>query len=281
MSNSSASFIPVPTPDAQDIHSQERDLRFHPSTTENPKLLTREQIDEFNRNGFLTKIRIFDEQEANDIRAYFDQLLARYLSEGKDSYSIATAHMKHSKVYDLLTHPRIVAYVKDILGEDVVAWGSHFFCKMPHDGKKVSWHQDAAYWPLTPSMAVTVWLAIDDADVENAAMRYIPGSHHYGEVTANMHEEDKDEILYQSVANAEDFGEPFDNVLKAGEISMHSDLLLHGSKANDSDRRRCGLTLRYCRSEVTAYLDWHAKGVLVSGADPRQHWANPLRPEQD
>lgn len=281
MTNSPTPFIPVPTPDVLDIHSQQRDLRFHPSLTENPKLLTREQIDEFNRNGFLTGMRIFDEQEANDIRAYFDQLLAQYLSEGKDSYSITTAHMKHGKVYDLLTHPRIVARVKDILGEDVIAWGSHFFCKMPHDGKKVSWHQDAAYWPLTPSMAVTVWLAIDDADVENAAMRYIPGSHHHGELTASMHEEDKDEILYQSVANAEDFGEPFDNILKAGEISIHSDLLLHGSKANQSDRRRCGLTLRYCRSEVTAYLDWHAKGVLVSGSDLRQHWANPPRPEQD
>jgi non-haem Fe2+, alpha-ketoglutarate-dependent halogenase len=281
MSNPSAPFVPVPTPDIQDINSQARDLRFHPSTTEHPKILTPEQITTFNRNGFLTGIRIFDEAEANNIRAYFDQLLAQYLAEGKDSYSIATAHLKHGKVYDLLTDSRIVARVKDILGEDVIAWGSHFFCKMPHDGKKVSWHQDAAYWPLTPSMAVTVWLAIDDADIENAAMRYIPGSHHHGELTAKMHEEDKDEVLYQSVANAEEFGEPFDNVLKAGEVSMHSDLLLHGSKANDSDRRRCGLTMRYCRAEVTAYLDWHAKGIVVSGADPRGHWANPARPLQD
>ncbi len=274
-------FIPVPTPEINDIHSQPRDLRFHPSVIDDPKLLTREQIAEFNTSGFLTGIRIFDDAEASDIRKYFDGLLAQYLAEGKDSYSITTAHMKHGKVYDLLTHPRIVTYVKDLLGENVVAWGSHFFCKMPHDGKKVSWHQDAAYWPLTPSKAVTVWLAIDDAEVENAAMRFIPGSHHYGELTASMHENDESEILYQSVANAEELGEPFDNILKAGEISMHSDLLLHGSKANESDRRRCGLTLRFCNAEVTAYLDWHAKGVIVSGADPREHWSNPPRPEAD
>jgi ectoine hydroxylase-related dioxygenase (phytanoyl-CoA dioxygenase family) len=273
--------IPVSTPDIQDIHSQQRDLRFHPSETEHPRQFTREQIVEFNRNGFLTKIRLFDESEADVIRAYFDQLLARYLAAGHDSYAISTAHMKHGKVYDLLTHPRIVAHVKDLLGEDVVAWGSHFFCKLPGDGKKVSWHQDAAYWPLTPSMAVTVWLAIDDADVANAAMRFILGSHHHGELTAKMHEDDQDEILYQSVANAEDFGKPFDNVLKAGEASIHSDLLLHGSMANESNRRRCGLTLRYCRAEVTAYLDWHAKGILVSGSDPRGHWANPPRPQND
>ena len=274
-------FIPVPTPEIDDIHSQKRDLRFHPSTNENPKLLTREQLAKFNSDGFLTKIRIFDEAEANEIRNYFDGLLAQYLAEGKDSYSITTAHMKHGKVYDLLTNPRIVAYVKDILGENVIAWGSHFFCKLPKDGKKVSWHQDAAYWPLTPSKAVTVWLAIDDADVENAAMRFIPGSHHHGELTSQMHENDESEILYQSVANAEELGEPFDNVLRAGEISIHSDLLLHGSKANESDRRRCGLTLRFCQADVTAYLDWHAKGILVSGADPRNHWSNPPRPQEN
>lgn len=276
-----ATFIPVPTPLAQDIHSQERDLRFHPSTTEHPQKLTPEQITQFNTDGFVTGINIFDEQEINETRTYFDQLLAKYFAEGKDSYAISTAHMKHGKVYDLLTHPRIVAYVKDILGENVIAWGSHFFCKMPHDGKKVSWHQDATYWPLSPSKAVTVWLAIDDADVENACVRFIPGSHHHGELTANMHENDESEILYQSVADVENFGEPFDNILQAGQISIHSDLLLHGSVANESDRRRCGLTMRYCTADVTAYLDWHAKGIIVSGADPRGHWANPPRPVED
>ncbi len=277
----SATFIPVPTPAAQDIHSQERDLHFHPSTNKNPQILTPEQIAKFNEDGFVTGLNVFEAQEIAEIRNYFDQLLAKYFAEGKDSYAISTAHMKHGKVYDLLTHPRIVAYVKDILGENVIAWGSHFFCKMPHDGKKVSWHQDATYWPLSPSKAVTVWLAIDDADIENAAVRFIPGSHHHGELTANMHENDESEILYQSVADAEKFGEPFANILHAGQVSIHSDLLLHGSKANDSDRRRCGLTMRYCTADVTAYLDWSAKGVIVSGADPRGHWANPPRPIED
>ncbi|MBI1761423.1 MAG: phytanoyl-CoA dioxygenase family protein [Acidobacteria bacterium] len=277
----SATFVPVPTPDPQDIHSQERDLRFHPSTTVHPRKLTSAQITKFNTDGFLTGITIFGAQEINEIRLSFDNLLAQYFAAGKDSYAISTAHMRHGKVYDLLTHPRIVAYVKDILGENVSAWGSHFFCKMPRDGKKVSWHQDATYWPLSPSKAITVWLAIDDANVENACVRFIPGSHHHGELTANMHENDESEVLYQSVAAAENFGEPFDNILQAGQISLHSDLLLHGSKANESDRRRCGLTLRYCTADVTAYLDWHAKGILVSGVDPRGHWANPPRPVED
>lgn len=259
----------------------ERDLRFHPSTVENPKVLRAEQIAAFNRDGYLTGIRIFSRQEMAEIRRYFDQLLARTLASGGDSYSISTAHLRYGRVYDLLTHPRIVACIKDLLGENVIAWGSHFFCKMPGDGKRVAWHQDSSYWPLTPSKAVTAWLAIDDAAVENACMRYIPASHHLGHLTYTLSENDEANVLNQTVAGVEKLGEPVDVELKAGEISIHSDLLLHGSEANESSRRRCGLTLRYCPSEVRAGLGWNAKGVVVSGKDESGHWANPPRPETD
>jgi ectoine hydroxylase-related dioxygenase (phytanoyl-CoA dioxygenase family) len=85
-------------------------------------------------------------------------------------------------------------------------------------------------------------------------------------------------VLNQEVENAERFGKPADMELKAGEISVHADLLLHGSGANESDRRRCGLTLRYCAADVRAFEGWNAKGVIVSGTDPTGHWANPPRP---
>src|SRR5205823_2514226 len=88
-------------------------------------------------------------------------------------------------------------------------------------------------------------------------------------------------ILNQTVENAEQFGEAVDVELKAGEISMHNDLLLHSSHANESDRRRCGLTLRYCTTDVRAYLGWNGKGVIVRGEDPSGHWANPPRPVED
>lgn len=172
-----------------------------------------------------------------------------------------------------------MSYVKDLLGEDVIGWGSHFFCKMPGDGKRVSWHQDASYWPLTPSKAVTVWLAIDDATVENACMRFIPGSHWFGHLTYTLTENDDSNVLNQTVAGVEQLGTPIDNELRAGEISIHSDLLIHGSEANASGRRRCGLTLRYCPADVRAELGWNEKGVVVSGSDPAGHWANPRRPE--
>jgi non-heme Fe2+,alpha-ketoglutarate-dependent halogenase len=278
MNTSTASSL-VPT--TEELSHLQRDLQFHPSTTKNPATLTPEQIAAFNRDGYLTGIRIFGEDEIADIRAYFDELLARTLAAGGNSYSIATAHLRYGRVYDILTHPDIVARVKDLLGEDVIAWGSHFFCKMPGDGKRVSWHQDSSYWPLTPSMAVTAWLAIDDATVENACMRYIPGTHHLGHLTYTLSENDETNVLNQTVAGAETLGEPVNVELKAGEISIHSDLLLHGSEANQSSKRRCGLTLRYCPAQVRAGLGWNAKGVVVSGRDESGHWGNPPRPETD
>ena len=265
-------------PDNAELDQIERDLRFHALGVENPSTLTREQIAAFNRDGFLKAIRVFDENEIAAHRRYFDDLLERVVAAGGDSYSISTAHLKYPGVYDLLAHPRIVAVVKDLLGEDVIGWGSHYFCKMPRDGKRVSWHQDASYWPLTPSKTVTVWLAIDDADTENACMRFIPGSHLYGHLTWSLSEDDEGNVLNQTIADVEWFGAPVDDVLRAGEISIHSDLTLHGSEANDSDRRRCGLTLRYCAADVRAYLGWNAKGVVVSGADADGHWANAARP---
>jgi Phytanoyl-CoA dioxygenase (PhyH) len=267
------------TPQQDKLAAVERDLRFRPSPVAEPRTLSREQVEAFNRDGFLKGLRVFDDTEIAEHRRYFDGLLARVIAAGGTSYSISTAHLKFGPVYDLLTHPRIVAYVRDLLGDDVIAWGSHYFCKMPRDGKSVAWHQDASYWPLTPSKAVTVWLAIDDADRENACMRFIPGTHHVGHLTYRMTEDADQTVLNQEVENVERYGQPVDVELKAGEISIHSDLLLHGSEGNRSDRRRCGLTLRYCAADVRAYEGWNAKGVIVSGRDPSGHWANPPRPD--
>ncbi len=265
-------------PGAEELARIDRDLRFHPADAQLARTFSDQEIERFNRDGFLMPIPIFDVEEISRIRSYFDDLLAQTLASGGDSYSISSAHLKHQRVYDLLTDPRIVSRVADLVGEHVVGWGAHFFCKMPGDGKRVAWHQDASYWPLTPSKTVTVWLAIDDADVENGCMRFLAGSHEFGHLTYRPSDPGEHNVLDQTVENAEQYGRPVNVELRAGEVSIHADLLLHGSEANDSNRRRCGLTLRYCAADVRAGLDWNQKGVIVRGEDPSGHWANPARP---
>jgi len=267
-------------PSADELQSMQRDLKFYPVENSAPHALSQSQIEHYNSRGFIAPLDVYSPTEIADIRGYFDQLLERVVAEGGNSYSISSAHLKYGPVYDILTNPRIVEYISDLFGENVIAWGSHFFCKMPHDGKTVAWHQDASYWPLSPSKAATVWLAIDDADIENACMKFIAGSHHFGHMTYRESDSAEHNVLNQSIDNAEQYGEVVYDQLRAGQVSIHSDLLLHGSEANDSSRRRCGLTLRYCAASVRAGMNWNEKGVQVRGSDATGHWANNLRPDR-
>ena len=272
-------FRQMPTPD--DLTHMSRDLRYHPVRNENPAALTSNQIESFNEQGFLKPFRIYSDAEILAIRQEFDGMIEKVMARGDHSYSIMSAHLKSGMVHDIINEPRIVAYIGDLLGDNVIGWGAHFFCKFSGDGKVVNWHQDASFWPLSPSKSVTAWLAIDDANTENACMRFVAGSHHFGHLTYRMSETAENSVLNQTVDDVGAFGAEVDDELKAGEISLHSDLLLHGSGLNNSGRRRCGLTLRYCTASVRAELNWNMESVIVKGADPAGHWSDHPRPEVD
>jgi len=215
-------------------------------------------------------------------RGYFDRLLERHLNDGGDSYSLRRLTRYCQPVWDIVTHPAILDYVEDLIGPNSVAWGTQYFCKLPGDGKVVSWHQDASYWPFTPAHTVTLWLAVDDADRENGCMQVLPGTHRLGPLEFDMSGADENSVLPQKIKGAENYGKPVCFELKAGEISLHADMLVHGSEPNNSTRRRCGLTVRYAATGVRS-LDagWTQNSVLCRGVDPDGHWANVPRPETD
>ena len=74
-----------------EIDDLPRDLRFRPCENRNPQALTPAQVESFNRDGYIKGLRVFSDEEIADIRAYFDQLLAKVLAEGGNSYSINSA----------------------------------------------------------------------------------------------------------------------------------------------------------------------------------------------
>ena len=273
---STADALPTPTP--QQLAALPRRLGFVPVDNPTPEVLTRAEVDRYNEFGYLMPFDGLDDAEARELRAFFDGVLAAFLELGRDSYSINSAHLRFGRIYDLMRHPRLLGPVADLLGPDVVAWGAHFFCKLPQDGRAVPWHQDCAYWPLSPSRTVTLWLAIDDADPENANMRFVPRSHRGGLIGYDESRDARD-VLGLAVTDPGRHGDPpVDVTLRAGQFSLHSDLLLHGSEANASDRRRCGLTLRYAAAGVRPWYDWGRKGFVVRGADRHGHWADARRP---
>ena len=261
------------------IPTMERDLRYFPSTTTEPKKLTLEQIHYFNEKGYVFPIDLFSEEEADANRRYFDSLLKMASDADLDSYKVESWHTHCAGVYDLVTNDRILDYVEDILGPNLVCTMTHYFSKMPGDAKSVYWHQDASFWALTPSKVVTAWLAIDDVDVENGAMKLFPGTHKQGRIPFEWVTDEEDGVLNQHVHDPEQYGQPVSVELKAGQISLHTDMLLHGSQPNPSNRRRCGLTIRYFPPDVRGTEPDSAPGIIARGVDPDGYWQPMPRPE--
>ena len=262
-------------PDQYVVDAMGRDLRFHPSHVTEPATLTLENVVHFNKNGFVQPIRIFDGSEADDLRAYFDRLLKQAIAEGQDSYSISTAHLKYGRVYDLLTHPRIVACVQDLLGPEVVGWGSHFFCKMPRDGKRVAWHQDASYWPMEPRINMTAWIALGPTFPENGCLRLIPGSHKQWLDDEYQPLDNASQFNRGLSAGQVDESKAVDVAMQPGEVAFFTEATLHGSNNNSSDVARLGFSGRYTTPEVKfdvealkeQNIDYLARTTLVRGED--------------
>lgn len=256
------------------------DLDFRNVAVHDGLRLKASEIDHYNEHGFVQPFDVFGESEIVGIRRNVDRWMKELGEAG--NYGINCYQARMRSLWDIATDDRILDLVEDLIGTNIICWASAILSKKPKDPKQVPWHQDASFWKLTPARTVTVWLAIDDADDENSAMRFIPGTHNRGEIPAAM--TDGGSVFHKGIAHAESFGAPFTNRLRAGQVSLHADMLVHGSRANHSARRRCGLTLRYCPPEVRIVdPDW-ARGVeaiIARGSDPSGHWVHHPRPDND
>ncbi|WP_432420166.1 phytanoyl-CoA dioxygenase family protein [Neorhizobium galegae] len=172
-----------------------------------------------------------------------------------------------------------LAPVRDIVGQNILAWQTHFFTKLPYEATPVAWHQDASYWPLTPSRAVTAWIAIDATDNENGAMSVIPGSHLYGQLPYISGEAGKTSSVYQTAWKPECYGDSVQLSLAPGEMSLHSDLLLHASGPNLSSRSRCGLVIRFIPPSVrNVRKPGGDSAILCSGTSEDRYWKIRTQP---
>ena len=70
--------------------------------------------------------------------------------------------------------PEIVELVSGVLGDDIILWGCHVFCKPAEQGYETPGHQDGHYWPIRPLANCTVWVALEASTVENGCLRVIP-----------------------------------------------------------------------------------------------------------
>lgn len=241
--------------------------------------ITADQVQFFEENGYLTGLDIQNATEADAIREAFDELEAR---EGQDNCAIGLQgrHIDQRFIWDLAANRKILDCMEPVMGSDILVLSTHFFCKYPRTTNKfVAWHQDVTYWGLEPPFALTAWYAVDDSDVENGCMRVIPGSHRAGILTHGESSRAGNLLsINQEVDGEVDDKKAVDLVLKAGQMSIHHGHIIHGSNPNQSVRRRCGLTIRYCPPHVKPVeanslgTPWPA--VLARGEDRFRHFGN-------
>lgn len=155
---------------------------------------------------------------------------------------------------DFACHDDILEMVADLIGEDLILWGTTVFGKPARSGKATPWHQDGQYWPIRPLASCSAWIAIDDVDVENGCMRVIPGSHK-GSALLRHHTNRTDDLTLNQELDADQYDEnaAVDIVLKPGQMSFHDINMVHGSRANTSSRRRAGYVLRFM--PATSHFD--------------------------
>lgn len=225
----------------------------------------------YRENGYLLGLpRIFSDQEMQEHNANLETLMA-LLEPGETAKDIREWHETSRWLLDITMNEKILDLVEGILGPSFYLWASSFFIKEPHTKETVGWHQDAYYWPMSPHNTVTVWLAFNDVNEENGALRIVPGSHTAGLLTHQRHDPDTTDSIITLELESGSFPEDtaVSMILDAGQISMHDDRAVHGSPANPSDRRRAGLTIRYSSTNVKNDLSVNPyfKTYLARGVD--------------
>lgn len=228
---------------------------------------------EYAEQGFSIIRNVVSKELLEEVNAHVDWLTRKYPD-------LRPEHFHHPLIRNdafwarLVSDSRLVDIAEFFLGPDLASFTAHYICKPPYDGQPVLWHQDGAYWPLSPMEALTVWLAVDESTTENGCLQMIPGSH-----ALPLHQPssrtDTDNMLFSSSDEnlVREWVEERGIVhieLQPGDVSIHHPNLLHCSDPNTSAKRRCGLDMGY----ISTSTQTHGNGVyidplLVRGSDTK------------
>jgi len=242
--------------------------------------LSKEQIQQFDRDGFLSPIDVLTPDEAARIKEQLEAAEAENPDEisGRNRNN---AHLVYPFLDALAHHPKIVSAVSSLLGGDLLMCATVLFIKEPHSDGFVSFHQDVTYMGLEPHVGVSAWVALTPSNADNGCMRMLPGSH-IDNLRPHSETDDGANLLTrgQTVQGVDD-SKVVDLVLKPGQMSLHHLKTLHDSKPNLSGERRIGFTIQsYIPPEVRQTLGT-MKVQLVHGSDSIRHHEEVQRPQAD
>ena len=121
-------------------------------------------------------------------------------------------------------------------------WHDQALFKRPW-ANPTSWHLDTPFWSFSDRNALSIWIALDDATLENGCLFFIPGSCHQTTFENKGIGKNMDGILgvYPQFLKVQSVAAP----MKAGSCSFHNGLTIHGANANMTSGFRRAMTCAY------------------------------------
>lgn len=162
---------------------------------------------------------------------------------GKVFDQIINLWQTDEKVKELILDERIGEMAADLSGADGIRpWHDQALFKKPW-ANPTAWHVDTPFWSFSNKEALSIWIALDDATLENGCLYFIPSSHketsfeNFG-ITKNM-----DDIFehYPQFYKTK----PVASTIKAGSCSFHNGLCIHGAGANMTPGLRRAMTCAF------------------------------------
>jgi len=149
----------------------------------------------------------------------------------------------NNKVKEIMFNEHIGEMAARLAGvEGIRIWHDQALFKRPW-ANPTAWHLDTPFWSFTDKKAISIWVALDDATLENGCLYFIPGS--FKETTYEFKAIGKNmdavfEVYPQFAKTA-----PFVAKMKAGSCSFHNGLTIHGAGPNMTPGFRRAMTCAY------------------------------------
>ncbi len=229
---------------------------------------------QYKSQGFISPVDVVSREEAEQHRDILEDVESRIGSQHYEN----KIHTVMSSPFELLSQPKLLDAVEELIGPDIMVYNSTYIIKEAHTPSHVSWHQDLTYWGLDSDEQVSAWIALSVADEVSGCMRMIPGSHRAGQKPHEIRkEEDPDNVLYQSqtVQNVDE-SSAVSCPLRPGQASLHHGWTLHASAPNQSDDRRIGLNVQYISPRVKQIKQPGYSALLLRGQDRYGHYTEEL-----
>lgn len=249
------------------------------------------QVAFFQENGYLQLPHFFSTEETAELGDALDKTVedkrARILGgggEAADDYLRVFNQMvnlweDYSGVRKFSFNPKLAETARRISQcQRVVIYHDHALIKPGGEtSKETNWHQDTPYWPMEQIGALSAWIAVDDVNVENGCMQFIPGSHKYGKLAPVALATEGASVLKDSAETGVTIDvPPVIMDMEAGGVTFHHGCTFHYATANRSNRPRRALAIIYIPEYITYNGKWDAGGAkdLVQG----QPFGGPKHP---